>query len=56
MTADRVLCERETVAPVAVRYIERESGPGVTLYACPDCAPHLAPGPLPAEAPRLLRS
>ncbi|WP_431044433.1 hypothetical protein ACQUSR_22660 [Streptomyces sp. P1-3] len=42
-------CERMTVAPVAVRYVERASGSGVTLYACPDCAPHLTPGPLPAE-------
>ncbi len=42
-------CERMTVAPVAVRHIERASGPGVTVYACPDCAPLLTPGPLPAE-------
>ncbi|MBT2489993.1 hypothetical protein J7E96_16005 [Streptomyces sp. ISL-96] len=42
-------CERLTLAPVAVRYIEPASGPGVTLYACPDCAPRLTPGPLPAE-------
>jgi len=42
-------CKRLTFAPVAVRYVERVSGPGWTLYACPDCAPHLAPGPLPAE-------
>lgn len=42
-------CKRLTFAPVAVRYVERVSGPGRTLYACPDCAPHLAPGPLPAE-------
>ncbi|MEV0438964.1 hypothetical protein AB0I84_09430 [Streptomyces spectabilis] len=42
-------CKRLTAAPVPVRYIERASGPGWTLYACPDCAPHLTPGPLPAE-------
>ncbi len=42
-------CGRLTLAPVAVRYVERASGPGVTLYACPDCAPRLTPGPLPAE-------
>lgn len=42
-------CERITVTPVAVRHIERTSGPGVTLYACPDCAPHITPRPLPAE-------
>lgn len=28
-------CKRWTYAPVPVRYIERQSGPGVTLYACP---------------------
>lgn len=48
-------CGRETAAPVGVRYIERASGPGVTLYACPDCAPHLTPGPLPAESAPLRR-
>ena len=32
-------CERDTVAPVPVRYVERASGPGVTVYACPDRAP-----------------
>jgi hypothetical protein len=42
-------CERLALAPVAVRYVERVSGPGRTLYACPDCAPLLTPGPLPAE-------
>lgn len=42
-------CERETTAPVPVRYIESPSGPGRTLYACPDCAPKLTPGPLPGE-------
>lgn len=56
MIAVCVLCERETFAPVAVRYIERASGPGETLYACPDCAPHLAPGPLPAETALSRRS
>lgn len=52
MTAVCLLCTRETVAPVAVGHIERVSGPGVTLYACPDCAPHFRPGPLPAEVAR----
>ncbi|GHC87787.1 hypothetical protein GCM10010349_74650 [Streptomyces flavofungini] len=33
-----------------VRYSEGASGPGVTLYACPGRAPHLAPGPLPVGA------
>ncbi|WP_190233269.1 MULTISPECIES: hypothetical protein [Streptomyces] len=48
-------CERLTLAPVAVRYVERASGPSVTLYACPDCAPRLIPGPLPGEAAAPLR-
>ncbi|AJC60162.1 hypothetical protein [Streptomyces sp. 769] len=38
-------CGRPTLAPVAVRYVERASGPGVTVYACPDCAPRLTLGP-----------
>lgn len=42
-------CERWTGTPVEVRYIERASGPGVTLYACPDHAQDLIPGPLPGE-------
>lgn len=42
-------CERMTAAPVEVHHIERTSGPGVTVYACPDCAPLLTRGPLPAE-------
>ncbi|MEJ8653858.1 hypothetical protein WKI65_38930 [Streptomyces sp. MS1.AVA.3] len=49
MTADCLLCKRTTEAPVAVGYVERVSGPGVMLYACPDCAPHFIPNPLPAE-------
>jgi len=55
MTAVCLLCTRETVAPVAVGYIERASGPGVTIYACPDHAPDFIPGPLPAEMPPLRR-
>ncbi|MER0481567.1 hypothetical protein ABR737_25065 [Streptomyces sp. Edi2] len=49
MTAACLHCHRETVAPVAVGYIERVSGPGVTLYACPDHAPLFIVGPLPTE-------
>jgi len=30
-------CERWSSAAIPCRYIERASGPGVTLYACPDC-------------------
>ncbi|MFF7689693.1 hypothetical protein ACFZB6_26550 [Streptomyces syringium] len=38
-------CDIATTAPVEVRYIERQSGPGFPLYACPRCAPRLVPGP-----------
>ncbi|MEV4868460.1 hypothetical protein [Streptomyces syringium] len=38
-------CGNVTSAPVEVRYIERQSGPGFPLYACPGCAPSLVPGP-----------
>lgn len=55
MTAVCVLCKRETVAAVAVRHIERASGPGVTVYACPDCAPHVETAPLPGELPPPVR-
>ncbi len=37
-------CGRYTSAAVPVRYVERPSGPGLTLYACPDCAPKITPG------------
>ncbi|MGW1280111.1 hypothetical protein ACWD4V_24585 [Streptomyces tsukubensis] len=42
-------CGRPTYAPVPVRHIERGSGPGYTVYACPRCAPDVTPGPLPGE-------
>ncbi|WP_338684809.1 hypothetical protein QD712_30200 [Streptomyces acidiscabies] len=38
-------CERWTLAPVICREIERMSGPGVTLYACPDCILVVGVGP-----------
>jgi len=38
-------CERWTGAAVACRFIERASGPGVTLYACPDCVLTVGVGP-----------
>lgn len=44
-----VTCHTLTNAPVAVRWIQSTSGPGTTLYACPDHAAELAPGPLPGE-------
>ncbi|WP_266682501.1 hypothetical protein [Streptomyces sp. NBC_00847] len=42
-------CTRWTTAPVEVRHIERTSGPGVTLYVCPEHAPDMMPGPLAGE-------
>jgi hypothetical protein len=39
-------CQRESEAAVPVRDIERVSGPGFTLYACPDCVHLVPPGPL----------
>lgn len=42
-------CRRWTTAPVEVRYVERPSGPGVALHACPVCAPHVTHGPTPDE-------
>lgn len=44
-----VRCHRNTTAPIAVRWIESTSGPGTTLWACPDHAPELTPGPMPDE-------
>ncbi|MGW1835815.1 hypothetical protein [Streptomyces sp. NPDC002067] len=44
-----VKCRKETTAPVPVRRIERSSGPGATLWACPAHAPDLIPGPMPGE-------
>ncbi|MFE4594144.1 hypothetical protein [Streptomyces laurentii] len=45
-------CKRWTYAPVEVGYIERPSGPGVTLYACPSHAVSMTPSPMPGEAQR----
>ncbi|MFE0644331.1 hypothetical protein ACFW2Y_22380 [Streptomyces sp. NPDC058877] len=49
-----VACRTTTHAPVAVRWIQGASGPGATLYACPDHAAELAPGPLPGELEQLV--
>ncbi|MFF0446200.1 hypothetical protein ACFYT4_07265 [Streptomyces sp. NPDC004609] len=38
-------CGRATTAPVEIRYIERSNAPGLTLYACPEDAIALQPGP-----------
>lgn len=42
-------CKRPTRVRVPVRCIPRASGPDVTVYACPNCAVHVAPGPLYGE-------
>ncbi|MFM9445035.1 hypothetical protein [Streptomyces acidiscabies] len=39
-------CERWSAAAIPCRYIERASGPGVTLYACPDCVLIVGVGPV----------
>lgn len=44
-----VKCRRLTTAPVPVRYIESTSGPGTALWACPEHAEGLTPGPMPGE-------
>ncbi|MET8677652.1 hypothetical protein ABZW18_08690 [Streptomyces sp. NPDC004647] len=38
-----------TTAPVLVREVHSNSGPGWNVYACPDCAPYFPPGPDPLE-------
>lgn len=43
-------CGRPTEAPVTVGYIPSASGPGFSLYACPDCALKIDPGPSPEDA------
>ncbi|MFD7069853.1 hypothetical protein ACFV97_21780 [Streptomyces sp. NPDC059913] len=42
-------CKRVTHAPIPVRYVESNSGPGTTLYACPDHAVALGSGPTPED-------
>ncbi|MBW1603390.1 hypothetical protein JJV70_15020 [Streptomyces sp. JJ66] len=44
-----VVCETYTRAPVPARWIPSASGPGTTLYACPEHATDLAPGPTPDD-------
>ncbi|GGZ12232.1 hypothetical protein GCM10010387_00080 [Streptomyces inusitatus] len=39
------VCGHITSAPVAIRWIQTASGPGRTLYACPDCVHLYNPGP-----------
>lgn len=40
-------CHRSPTAPIPVRWIESNSGPGTTLYACSGCAPTRGVGPRP---------
>ncbi|AIA03137.1 hypothetical protein DC74_2635 [Streptomyces noursei] len=42
-------CGKPTRIPVPVHCVPRASGPDVIIYACPNCAVHLVPGPLPGE-------
>ncbi|MFI5940676.1 hypothetical protein ACIBCB_10530 [Streptomyces uncialis] len=42
-------CKTVTGAPVPVRWIQSSSGPGTTLYACPDHAMKLGAGPTPGD-------
>lgn len=51
MSATCCRCGRITAAAVPVRDIVSPSGQALTLYACPDCAPHIASGPLAADLP-----
>ncbi|MFD7320904.1 hypothetical protein ACFV9D_07390 [Streptomyces sp. NPDC059875] len=48
-----VRCERLTTDPVVVSEVHAGSGPGFTVYACAECAPHL---PKPPDALDLLQS
>lgn len=50
MNATCCICHRLSHTARPVRYIERASGPGHTLYACPSCAPTLARAATPQEA------
>ncbi|MEU9707447.1 hypothetical protein AB0E21_02340 [Streptomyces sp. NPDC047967] len=47
-----VVCETNTRAPIPVRWIQSNSGPGTTLYACPDHAVKLGAGPTPEDVLR----
>jgi hypothetical protein len=41
----RVECKTVTAAAIPVRWIQSTSGPGTTLYACPDHAVTLGTNP-----------
>ncbi|WP_230396536.1 hypothetical protein [Streptomyces blattellae] len=40
-----VRCDRITDTPVLVSEVHQNSGPGFSVYACGDCAPHFPPLP-----------
>ncbi len=44
-------CGRLTEAPVPIRDHITPRGTAHTQIACPDCAPHLTPGPLTPDTP-----
>ncbi|MFE6692060.1 hypothetical protein ACFVFQ_37030 [Streptomyces sp. NPDC057743] len=47
-----IRCRTLTTAPVAVRWIESDGGPGTILYACPKHAAQLGAGPTPDDVIR----
>ncbi|MGW2425089.1 hypothetical protein ACWC0C_38610 [Streptomyces sp. NPDC001709] len=47
-----VECKTLTRAPIPVRWIQSNSGPGTTLYACPEHAVKLGAGPTPDDVIR----
>lgn len=40
-----VRCGTVTDQPVVVSEVHQATGPGFSVYACPDCAPHIPPAP-----------
>ncbi|WP_245766978.1 hypothetical protein [Streptomyces colonosanans] len=42
-----VRCHTTTENPVVVGTVHQNSGPGLTVYACPACAPHFPPPDVP---------
>ncbi|MFJ1549510.1 hypothetical protein [Streptomyces sp. NPDC088246] len=44
-----VECHEVTRAPIPVRWMQSNSGPGTTIYACPEHAVKLGAGPTPED-------
>ncbi|MER8234745.1 hypothetical protein [Streptomyces sp. NPDC094049] len=44
-----VVCGTWTTVPVELGYVERASGPGVTLWGCPAELTTASPAPMPGE-------